>query len=168
MELFKINPNLSEEATIMLLSFLDEISVEMAVFKENKALPPASKKAVDNCWTAFRYLVLHTSKKDRGISPNHYDQQRDGLDSLEEEEKALFWSFMFRRTVYMLKKIKSPQYVSNHSYVEVRNQLLEWNKFAQQQYQPFRDIFKSLKKADNQIRSYNEPAGYVVPNLSQN
>ncbi len=166
MEIFQINSNLSTGTTVALLAFLDEVCVEIRAFIQNNRLPLASQEAVNSCWVALKYLILHTTTEDRGISPNFYDKQRESLDLLDDIQKALFWSFMFRGTEYMLKKIKSPQYVSNSSYVEVKKQLLEWNKFAQQQYQPFRYIVKSLKRVDVQSYSYTEP-GPFVPNLSQ-
>lgn len=169
MKTLNITPNLSRNATIMLLSFLDEISVEMRSFINDKVLSPESRGAVGNCWVVLKHLTLHTSVKvgiDRGINSDYYDKEFKDLDLLDEERKALFWSFMFRGTEYMLQKIKSPQYVANPSYVEVKKQLLEWNKFTQLQYQPFRQVLKSLKPVDSQSCSYTE-SGSFVPNLSQ-
>ncbi len=166
MKIFEINSNLSKNATSMLLAFLDEVCIEIKSFVQGKHLPSVSKEGVNNCWLALKYVVLHASTEDRGISSDFYDKQREGLDWLDNTQTALFWSFMFRGTEHMLQKIKSPQYVSNPSYVEVKKQLLAWHKFAQLQYLPFKEVLKSLKPVDNQTRSYVEP-GSFVPKLSQ-
>lgn len=169
MKIFEISSSLSENATIMLLGFLDEICIEMRSFMQAKSLSSDSRVAVNNCWLALKYLVLHTStqvKIDRGISPDYYDSQRKLLDSLGEVQTALFWSFMFRGTEYMMKKIKSPQYISNSDYVEVKKQLLAWHNFARKQYLPLREFLKSLKPVISQSYSYTEP-GSFVPSLGQ-